>query len=169
VVALAAGFLGAAAAEADRQRDYAAERLRTVTRTFVEQIEGLRSAVLGAYAAEESSVNDGGDTSAEIRRARFERTVNDVFSLARRATAAAGEPPSLWEQVRAILRRRLGRMEVDETSLREAGGADPGLRRRIANDISRQWPDLRPRWTAADVTPESTLASLVNEIDGRSL
>jgi hypothetical protein len=168
VVALAAGFLGAAAAEADRQRDYAAERLRTVTRTFIEQIEGLRRTVLGAYAAEESGMNDGRDAS-EFRRARFERTVNDVFSLARRATAAAGEPPSLWEQVRAILRRRLGRMEVDEVALCEAGGADPSVRRRIANDISRQWPDLRPRWSEADVSPESTLASLVNEIDGRSL
>jgi len=155
---------GDRARAAEQAREDAADRLQTATRTYLEQIEGLRQAVLGSYAIE-----TGSDGFAELRKARFERHMNDVFAMARRATAAAGDATSLWEQVRAILQRRLSIPEVDEIALGDAGGFDPGVRKRIANDIARRWPDLKPEWSLADVTPESTLASLVNEIDGRSL
>jgi hypothetical protein len=153
---------------AEWERDHATEQLQVVTRTFVAQIEGVRQAVLSAHAADFRQRNPALDCVGGHDAMHFERAVNNAFSMARRATAAAGETPSLWDQVRAILARRLGRTDVDEATLAEIGGADLGVRSQIARDIATQWPNLIPAWSPEAVMPESTLPLLVDEIDRRT-
>ena len=79
------------------------------------------------------------------------------------------EPLGVRARVRAILQDRLGRDDVEERPIGEIGGDDPNVRRLIARDIRIAFPDLNPPWTTEDVTAESTLDSLANEVDGRSL
>jgi hypothetical protein len=70
-------------------------------------------------------------------------------------------------EVRAILKRRLHRKQVDELPLKDMGGDDEGVRRLIARDIALRWPRLRPPFEAADVAPSDTLASLAGKVNGR--
>lgn len=153
---------------AEWERDHATEQLQVATRTFVAQIEGLRQAVFAAHAADFRQRDPQLDRTDVHDTMNFERAVNNAFSMARRATAAAGETPSLWDQVRAILTRRLGRTDVDDATLAEIGGADLEVRSQIARDIANQWPNLVPTWSPEAVVPESTLPSLVDEIDRRT-
>jgi len=149
---------------AEHDRDRAREQVRVITRTSHEQIEAARQSVLAAYRthaeAPSGHPDDGGVAD------RFEGSVNSAFAQARRALAAVLGPTSLWEQVRAILARRLGRRDFDGQPLGEL--ADAKLRQLLTDDIARSWSHLDPPWTVEDLAPESTLASIVNEIDGRT-
>lgn len=150
------------------KRDLSTEQLQVVTRTFVEQLEGLRQTVIAVHAADVRQRDESRNHAMDHDTMYFERAVNNAFSMARRTTTAAGETLLLWDQVRAILTRRLGRTEIRKETLAELGGADPEVRRDIARDIVGQWPNLTPAWSPEDVMPESTLASLVDEIDSRT-
>lgn len=70
-------------------------------------------------------------------------------------------------EIRAILRRRLNRDQVDELPLKDMGGDDAGVRRGIARDIALRWTRLRPPFTAADVAAADTLSSLAHKVNER--
>lgn len=141
---------------ASQERDQARERARALARTAQEQMDAVRQAVL--------SGNRRGDVAADA----FETHVNAAFAQARRAVAAlTGAPGSIWEQVHALVAHRTGRRDLDGHLLGEL--ADDGIRRLIARDINAQWPTLTPRWAADDLPPDGTLASIVDEIDRRTL
>jgi hypothetical protein len=92
-----------------------------------------------------------------------------IETFARRAAQELRSP--MGGQVRAtilsILQKHLRRSDVEDRPLGEIGGDDPGIRRLIARDILRAYPDLTPPWTVDDVTADSTLDSLANDVDGR--
>lgn len=149
---------------AEHDRDRAREQVRVITRTSYEQIEAARQSVLAAHRTQvEAPLGhpDGGSVTD-----RFEVSVNSAFAQARRALTAVLGPTSLWEQVRGILVRRLGRRDFDGQPLGEL--ADAKLRQLLADDIARNWSHLSPPWRVDDLPPGSTLASIVNEIDGRT-
>jgi hypothetical protein len=148
---------------AEHDRDRAQEQVRVIMRTSHEQIEAARQSVLAAYQTHVEAPPGHSDGGV---RDRFEGSVNSAFAQARRALAAVLGPTSLWEQVRGILARRLGRRDFDGQQLGEL--ADARLRHLLADDIARCWPHLSPPWKVDDLPPDVTLASIVNEIDGRT-
>jgi len=148
---------------AEHDRDRAREQAQVLVRTSREQIEAAGQSVLAAYRTHVGAPSghpDGGTGD------RFEGSVDGAFAQARRALAAVLGPTSLWEQVRGILARRLGCRDLEGQQLGEL--ADAKLRHLLADDIARCWPHLSPPWTVEDLPPDITLASIVNEIDGRT-
>jgi hypothetical protein len=149
---------------AECERDRSREHAEAVARTAAEQIESTRQSVLTAYRGLAAGMT--GDGAHSPGGDLFERSVNSAFAQARRALAALSAAQPLWDQVRGILVRRFGPREVDARPLGEL--VDARTLRLVAGDIAQRFPQLDPPWTAEDVRPDSTLASLVNDIDGRT-
>lgn len=158
--ALLLAFISKRQADAAAQeRDQARERARALARTSLEQIDAVRQALLASYR---------GGAAAAAAPDTFEAHVNTAFAQARRAvTALIGAPASIWEQVHTLIARRVGRRDLDGRPLGDL--ADDRVRHQIADDIDAQWPSLTPRWTAEDLPPDTTLESIVDEIDRRTL
>jgi hypothetical protein len=76
------------------------------------------------------------------------------------------EDMSLRERVRAILLGKLGRGRADAGPLGEVA-ADAGTRQTIVRAIRLEFPNLRPPWSDADLSPGSTLDTMTHEIGRR--
>jgi hypothetical protein len=150
---------------AEQHRDRAREHAQVVERAAQAQFAATEDAVLAAYRSAAGPSHKAADREA-AGSDPFEGAVRSMFAQARRGLSAVVGPTSMWEQMRSILHRRLGDRDLDTRPLTEF--ADRRIRELVAADVGRHWPHLSPQMTPDELSGESTLASIVNEIDGRA-
>jgi hypothetical protein len=167
--------------QAENERDAAEESAARIAQDAAEKIESFRVLAITAaeghdlhadasFAPERLSVTD--DSTPVLSSAERFRSLLDTFAERSTAeilaSARAETTRSITAAVRAILVRVLNRNDVDTRKLKDLGGNDPGIRRRIAHEIAQTWPNLNPPFMEEHVTADSTLSTLSRDVRRRT-
>ncbi|MBB4637497.1 DUF4257 domain-containing protein [Longimicrobium terrae] len=166
--------------QAENERDVAEDKAARIAHDAVEKIESFR--VLVTTAAEGHDFHGHADLApgrpagmdslpASSSAGQFrglldtfaERSTTEIL-----ASARSERTGSITAAVRAILVRVLNHHDVDTRKLKDLGGADPGIRRRIAHEIAQTWPNLNPPFMEEHVTADSTLSTLSRDVRRRT-
>lgn len=166
--------------QAENERDAAKQNAVRIANDAAEKIESFRVLAVAAGGVRGSGAGVGlesvrkaapGDPSP-ASSAEDAQSLLDIFAERSKAeilaTARVDTRSDITSTIRSILVLRLEDEDVDTRKLKDMGGNDAGIRRRIAHDIAQRWPNLNPAFVEEDVTGDSTLASLSREVRRRS-